>query len=960
MRPELLTPKASEGGKPTTFVAFTPATSFHVGWQMGTGEERALLYSLLRDHLDLRGARATAGQRIFQGPVTSRKRFLDSYIAAVDRRCFEPNIRQAFLEEFDRSEVRATLASLLDDVVGHSALRGGQHDRARSIVGSLRGMLSRAAVDTLEPDLVILDEFQRFRDLLDEETGGEAAELARDLFSQPEARVLLISATPYKAFTYAEEAGRGASHYADFVKTLDFLTDSDEAVETVRTNLDQLRQAALLGRPTTDARNLAQSQLRKWIARTERPKDTPHSTRVVSTMESGPVQAKDFADFVALRHVANEVSDANASFSVEYWKSCPYFLNFLSGYRLGEHLRAGMKVGNRRARLMPLLRGTQRIGRSEVEQFHPLEWANARMRALAHETLSQNWWQLLWMPPSLPYHSLGGPYRSVDSRAITKHLIFSSWVAAPSAIASLLSYEVRRQIFAVGGHFENTPEARASIAKRLDYKLADGRPASMSTLALFWPQPALASLTDPLDAARASSSPMSVNRLLRWAHDRVKSVVGSDGNSHSNAGAVWYWAAPMSGERGGDLASALIEEPRRSLVEALAGVAAEDQSEADIHHALDVHVGQMLRSLAGWTPDAARPADLRKTSALLGAGAPGNIAWRALNRIRNAEGSVTDWGQWRAAAVLASGLRSLFARPDATLLIDSMYGKSTSTRSADDAYWRKVARYCIDGGLQAVLDEYIHHLAEESGIDTTTDEGLFSLSENARRAIALRESVYRATDIDSFEREGIAFPSHYALRFGSTRHNQDDARLPEVRAAFNSPFWPFVLATTSIGQEGVDFHWWCHSIIHWNLPANPVDFEQREGRIDRYKGHAIRKNVAAAHRSAALAHGVVDPWTVAFEAAATDDDNGLGDLSPRWMYPGDAQLQRRIMALPLSRDQDRWRQLQESLALYRLAFGQPRQEDMLAALRRRGITGQSEEVAEIGVDLRPPALGEMP
>ena len=35
------------------------------------------------------------------------------------------------------------------------------------------------------------------------------------------------------------------------------------------------------------------------------------------------------------------------------------------------------------------------------------------------------------------------------------------------------------------------------------------------------------------------------------------------------------------------------------------------------------------------------------------------------------------------------------------------------------------------------------------------------------------------------------------------------------------------------------------------------------------------------------------------------------------------------MALPLSRDEEQWKRLQESLALYRLVFGQPRQEDML-------------------------------
>ncbi len=69
-------------------------------------------------------------------------------------------------------------------------------------------------------------------------------------------------------------------------------------------------------------------------------------------------------------------------------------------------------------------------------------------------------------------------------------------------------------------------------------------------------------------------------------------------------------------------------------------------------------------------------------------------------------------------------------------------------------------------------------------------------------------------------------------------------RSSEVRDAFNSPFWPFVLATTSVGQEGLDFHLYCHAVVHWNLPGNPVDLEQREGRVHRYKGHAVRKNLA--------------------------------------------------------------------------------------------------------------------
>ena len=53
--PEMLKPTVPEGSKPTTFVAFTPATSFQLGQQMGRKEERAVLYVLLRDHLGLSG-----------------------------------------------------------------------------------------------------------------------------------------------------------------------------------------------------------------------------------------------------------------------------------------------------------------------------------------------------------------------------------------------------------------------------------------------------------------------------------------------------------------------------------------------------------------------------------------------------------------------------------------------------------------------------------------------------------------------------------------------------------------------------------------------------------------------------------------------------------------------------------------------------------------------------------------
>ena len=109
----------------------------------------------------------------------------------------------------------------------------------------------------------------------------------------------------------------------------------------------------------------------------------------------------------------------------------------------------------------------------------------------------------------------------------------------------------------------------------------------------------------------------------------------------------------------------------------------------------------------------------------------------------------------------------------------------------------------------------------------------------------------RLDPLDRIGAEKMRFRTSFAIRFGGRQTDDSKAvrREGDVQRAFNSPFWPFVLCSTSVGQEGLDFHRYCHAIVHWNLPSNPVDLEQREGRIHRFKGHAVRKNVAADHYS---------------------------------------------------------------------------------------------------------------
>jgi hypothetical protein len=286
-----------------------------------------------------------------------------------------------------------------------------------------------------------------------------------------------------------------------------------------------------------------------------------------------------------------------------------------------------------------------------------------------------------------------------------------------------------------------------------------------------------------------------------------------------------------------------------------------------------------------------------------------------------------------------------------------------SAESGDEAYWRSVLDYCFAGNLQAVLDEYLHVLPEWLGlVDRHEEDQLVDIAREVHDVVSVRAANYGVEEVvDSdgvLSLETQKWRARFALRFG-VRATDEQASLHRqglVRSAFNSPFWPFVLASTSLGQEGLDFHQYCHAVVHWNLPANPVDMEQREGRVHRYKGHAVRKNVARQHGAAGLDSRGKDPWKPMFEAARPPRTTRDRDLVPYWVYTceGGSQIERHVPVMPLSRDAMKLEQMKKSLAAYRLVFGQPRQEDMLAYLGDRLSPEQVMELVDrLRIDLSP-------
>ena len=279
------------------------------------------------------------------------------------------------------------------------------------------------------------------------------------------------------------------------------------------------------------------------------------------------------------------------------------------------------------------------------------------------------------------------------------------------------------------------------------------------------------------------------------------------------------------------------------------------------------------------------PADLAEVLAELALAGPGTCSLRALRRLA----PDLPFGYaalLTGAATIAAGFRSLFNAPESIALLRA--GNA-------EAYWRLMLRHGLESNLQALLDEQVHILQESLGlVGAAADQRIARVSDALEEALSIRTAqviVDEVAPTTTGKRLGITpfrMRCHFALRFGELKDDSDQtlSRAETVRTAFNSPFRPFVLASTSIGQEGLDFHTWCHAVTHWNLPSNPVDLEQREGRVHRYKGHAVRKNLARAYGLPALRRdwdGHADPWQHIFDLTNRDKAPGTSDLVPYWI-----------------------------------------------------------------------------
>lgn len=940
--------------KGVNFFSLTPGTSLDLKQGGGMKVERALIYRFVRRRFVKADQRTL--RKMFMRPAGPKG--WKATRQWVNQQDIEPTIETRFNDALDRQpEVLAQLQALIERFRSEGDTSRDMRQAVDHCVMTLRTILARESAEALEPDLIVLDEFQRFTELLHGE--GEAADLARKLFDAVDpdgnrSKVLLLSATPYRMLSLRDDEADAGDHYREFLDVLSFLFG--ERGPTVRAELEgEMRRYrfAMQSLPGSfdEARTIKtgiEGTLRSVIARTERVSETAERDAMMRDIDV-PVTVEP-ADLIEARAVARVAKAAGAPGTVEYWKSAPYLLSFLRDYKLGQRLDH-LKDAPDKALLDAVKAATSaQIDTDAIEAYRPIPENNGRMRALKDIAFRDDMAKRLWMPPSLPYF---GP-----RVAASKLLIFSQWAMVPDAIAALLSYESERAM----GMGRTGRSYTARHPQLLNFRRNKERLTGLRALPLVIPSPTLAAAVDPFDIFRSAGPMNDADELRAEARKRLQDAASSiaqrlrpvqrgasepgdetgpeAGDGATERALTWDWASAAAL----DVQSASFD---RWLA---AGDILTDILRADGQDAWHDHLAALSETardgLLLGQPEPERLSDHLTDLAL---GSPATCALRALHRVAP-DLDLDDPVMLNAATRIGMAFRGLFNQPESQALLRT---------GQDEYYWQSVLHHCVNHDLQSVLDEYVHVLMEAEGlIDEAPANAVAILAQTIDDALSLKPAQieikrYRARRERLEISSALRLRGRFATRLLQQAQEDGAQRTDTVRTAFNSPFRPFVLASTSVGQEGLDFHPYCHRLVHWNLPSNPVDLEQREGRVHRYKNHAVRLNLAADFKSALRTGGPIDdPWRAMFQTAHRAAKRP-GDMEPFWLLDGETCIERYALSLPFSREKALLDWLKRSVALYRLAFGQPRQDDLMSFLEGLDEKHEDIDLSQLQISLRP-------
>jgi hypothetical protein len=915
--------------------AFTPGTSLQV--EHGTGiarERRLLLYLLLRVWRKRVNRpkwreflRCSAGPELWMERTrfrSLRKEFFRSIAGDLQSRLkaqWESQQVHLLNPETGVEEPKRLLPDCIDECVESFAESGPKRKfsgkNRNRIVGELRKGLARVSLEFLEPQLTILDEFQRFSDILVESRDEKS--IVGKLFNRGSGAILILSATPYKMYTLAIE---NEDHHQDFLTTLAFL--KNEPVEgpgltAIQRDLRAFRNRLALGEwakaDDTELfalRGRIEDRLKQVMCRTERNQYLEGVAKGVAEVTATGLlpQKAELVEYVHLRQflLGHKVGDWNIT---DFWKSSPSVLSFMDGqYGLisrlrRDHLSLPTTVLRPNADL-PQLAADNAKFRLLFEKV----FGEAKVKDLAGS------WKYLWVRPTYAYYK-DTFYAGFEP---TKYLVFSHWRFVPKAVSVLTSQEALKRIGRARRRLQSTPlQFREQIA--------------FYPFDPCYPSLALANCIDQRRFRCSREDLPTEKQLFVAARQDLKTLLARSDVQLGKARTtpLWKIMARVEAHSGfeSQIRTGLTVAQRRS---------AEEPSE---------YLPKHLRQYLTWMDDdstlSISPTWLDRLTRIA-LYSPAVVLLRAFLSVFPQQPAET-WGN--VLELCLGPLRHYFNKR----LVQTIIRRQGSGKS----YTEKILSYCQQAHFQAVLDEYAYLLRHVLQQDDPKD-----FLDHIGRALGMwsgSPGVNDRTRLGHISRRSRPQPAHFALAFGDDVSNESTdadgkARKSAVREAFNSPFWPFVLATTSVGQEGLDFHLYCRDVVHWNLPSNPVDLEQREGRINRYDGLSIRRNIGRDFPLATVCpQSGENLWKSIFRML-TEKTHGNGGLKhglfPHWIYQSQAVhganiadqsiIRRHLLFYAGSRDRQHYVELKNALALYRLVFGQPRQQDILEQVFAQQLT----------------------
>lgn len=921
-------------------IPLTPYTSFRMTNGAGTYSERALMFAILRRLPELSPYTKDLEFAMKDGASSGwdgwAKSWYETEVVECDKlsggKYLSYMLDKLSVELRETVEENVTYLDLIIGMCKNIEKYGYKKQNNTYVIGKLRVLFAKISLDKLEPDLVIMDEFQRFKYLINSDPESETGMLANKFFNSDKVRMLLLSATPYKMYSTLEEIDEAQvdEHYSEFFDVMNFLNITEKEknkFKSVWSNYSVHLKELTDGDTTIlAAKKAAEDAMYQHICRTERVSATENADIIDDKDVNVPlsVMEQDIKSYLQAQKLLEEVG-ASFNVPVDYIKSTPYLMSFMRDYQLKRYLEKYFK--ERPEEINKINKDSFWLKRRTIDKYDKIPNNNARLdRVMAH-TFKDNAELLLWVPPSKPYYAPQGVFKNVP--AFSKTLIFSSWEMVPRMIAGLLSYEAERKTVgklaksneAKEAHYFYTGERRYPSA-RLNFSVSNGTPNAMTLFCLMYPSQFLTRCYDPIEYLNAGASLKEIEKDIKSkiAEKLDKYTAPTSGTQDKR----WYYLAPLLLDGAGYVTTWL------NSGEALASFD-EEEEKSKRQKGFLTHL-QTLRELYLETNYGKICTLGKKPDDLLDVLADMAIASPAITINR------TYQSYCKRGTTFPSYLPSQIAK----IFINRMNtAESTATvelacgKKSEDAHWENLLTYCKQGNIQAMFDEYAHLIT--NGLDADNN-----LVDNLHYTIAssmdVRTTIYTIDTFNAFKARAngtkekpTAIRSHFAVAFTKGDGKEKDAdRKKSVRNSFNSPFRPFVLASTSIGQEGLDFHNYCRRIVHWNLPSNPIDLEQREGRINRFECLAIRQNISKRYGDINFKENV---WKEMFDVAAKEENGGKGsDLIPFWGLTERedmVKIERIVPMYPFSRDGLAYERLIKILSLYRLTLGQARQEELL-------------------------------